>query len=58
MLVECVEDHSSEVSEKVDWRMWAVSGCKDDDNALVTLLFTGLERRMEELVCGGPRLGT
>ena len=33
MLVECVEDHNREVSDR---RMWAVSGDNDDDNSLVT----------------------
>ena len=37
MLVECVDDHNSEVlSAQIDWRMWAVSGDNDDDFSLVT----------------------
>ena len=36
MLVECVENHNSAVSEQVDWRMWAVSGDNNDEKSLVT----------------------
>ena len=36
MLVECLDDHNSEVSEQVDWRMLAVSGDSGDDNYPVT----------------------